>query len=285
MMRSVATPSTPGWYRDPDGEEALRWWDGDEWTDLYADLPATARPVEAAPEPEPEPESQPEPEPDAEPIPLREPEPEPEPDLPPAAEAPALSREERLAAMREERLAAARRDYEATRKERDREERLERRRERRIPRPLIYGAAVLAVAGVAAGTTLALTSEDDPEQAARPASMAPSPDPDCLRLWNTTDTAEAADLRVTVGQFSDAYARVSRVDPLPGTVMQPNSCAVTLYQPDTDTHLIALAGVQDEVGYIDATTYPRAAQLGWPRSANEANVQVQPDGTLRALRR
>ena len=273
MMSSVATPSSPGWYRDPDGEEVLRWWDGNEWTDLVADLPATARPSEPEPEPEPAPE----------PIPLPRPDPEPEPDLPPAAEAPALSREERLAAMREERLAAARKEYEATRKALDREEARERRRGRRFPRGLVYGLTLLVAAGAAAGVTLALTG-DDPAPAPKAATAKP-PDPECLRLWNTTDTADAADLRVTVGQFSDAYARVSRVAPLPGTVMQPNSCALTLYQPDTDTHLIAIAGVQDEIGYIDATTYPRAAQLGWPRTARDANVEVQPDGTLRALRR
>jgi len=67
--------------------------------------------------------------------------------------------------------------------------------------------------------------------------------------------------------------------------MQPGSCALTLYQPDTDTHMTLIAGVKDQIGYVDATTYPRAAQLGWPKSQAEANVTVGDNGELRAIRR
>jgi hypothetical protein len=233
-----------------------------------------AEPV--APEPEPvetEPEAEPvapepEPEPVA-PIPIHRPEPEPAPDLPPAAEVarpaePAAAAAEPAAAVVAAEPAPPRR----------------RRRPRRLL-PLL-GAVVLAAIAVA--VAFALTSDDDPTSSTKKATAA-RPDPECLRLWNTTDTAQAADLRVTVGQFDGAYGRISRVDPLPGTLMQPSSCALTLYQPDTDTHLILVAGVKDQIGYVDATTYPRAATLGWPKSAKQSNVRVRPDGTLRAIQR
>jgi hypothetical protein len=245
MMSVAATPVSAGWYADPDGSSGLRWFDGDSWTDLVADPPgAVAREPELEPEPEP---PAPEPVPLVRPEPV--PEPEPEPELPPAAE----------------------------------EEPAEAAPRRRVPRALVYGVATLAIAGAAAGGTVALTG-DDGAKPSRKATVARA-DPECLRAWNTTETAGAADLRVTVGQFADSYARVGRVQPLPGTLMQPDSCALTIYQPDTDTHLILIAGVKDQVGYVDATTYPRAAQLGWPRSASESNVTIKPDGTLRGIRR
>jgi hypothetical protein len=74
------------------------------------------------------------------------------------------------------------------------------------------------------------------------------------------------------------------VPAIPGTLMAPNSCALAIYEPDTETHLILVSGVKDRVGYVDATTYPRSEQLGWPKTEGEANVTIQPDGTVRAIR-
>jgi hypothetical protein len=67
--------------------------------------------------------------------------------------------------------------------------------------------------------------------------------------------------------------------------MQPGSCALTVYQSDTDTHAIFVSGVKDHVGYMDVTGYPRAARYGWPKSTDEANVSIQEDGTIRAIER
>jgi hypothetical protein len=278
MMSAVTTPRSAGWFPDPEGSGGLRWFDGSAWSDLVADPapgvaaapaqpdpepePEAAEPEwvpfgprrtrEAAPEPRPEPEPQPEPLP--EPIPLTRPEPEeepePGPELPPAAEeepgepAPA-------------------------------------RTKRRVPASLLYALAALAVAGTAVVATLVLTGDDD-KAADKPATAAA--DPGCVRLWNTTDSKSAADLRVTVGQFEDAYARVKRVDPIPGTIMAPNSCALAIFEPGTETHMILVSGVKDQAGYVDATTYPRAIQLGWPTTQDQANVEIRADGTLRAKR-
>jgi hypothetical protein len=279
MMSAVTTPRSAGWYPDPEGSGGLRWFDGSAWSDLLADPApgAVTSATDAAPEPQPVPEEQewvpfgprrtrevapepapepePEPEPLPEPIPLTRPEPEeepePEPELPPAAE-----------------------------EEIDAEPAPERPR-RRIPAGLLYGLAALAVAGTAVVATLVLTADD--EKPAKKTAVAAA-DPSCVRLWNTTDTRDAADLRVTVGQFEDAYARVKRVDPIPGTIMAANSCALAIFEPGTETHMILVSGVKDKAGYVDATTYPRAVQLGWPTTQSQANVEIQPDGTLRVKR-
>ena len=105
----------------------------------------------------------------------------------------------------------------------------------------------------------------------------------CVRQWNQTTTVEAAQLRVTLGQFSGALARVQRVSALGGTLVRDNSCALTVYDPGADTHAIYLAGVQNSDDYMDVTSYPRAEQYGWPTSAKQANVRVRPDGSIRAI--
>ncbi len=143
--------------------------------------------------------------------------------------------------------------------------------------------AVVAVAATAAIVTN-LVSGDDKSAKAEPAGAALSgAEKECLKLWNTTASASASQSRVTLGQFEGAFARVSQVAPLPGTVMAPNSCALTVYDGATDTHAIFVAGVQDQIGYIDVTSYPRAERYGWPKHAEDANVTIRTDGTIRGL--
>ena len=37
-----------GWYPDPSGDKTkLRWWDGNQWTDNYADAVAPQQPAQA----------------------------------------------------------------------------------------------------------------------------------------------------------------------------------------------------------------------------------------------
>jgi hypothetical protein len=52
MSGPVAAPGMvpPGWYPDPDGRQAQRWWDGTEWTDRTAPLPAPRPTIVASPE-------------------------------------------------------------------------------------------------------------------------------------------------------------------------------------------------------------------------------------------
>jgi len=76
---------------------------------------------------------------------------------------------------------------------------------------------------------------------------------------------------------------VRRVSPLPGTLMAPDSCALTVYEPSSDTHATFVAGVEDQLGYLDVTSYPRAESYGWPKTSREANVTIREDGSLRAL--
>jgi hypothetical protein len=108
---------------------------------------------------------------------------------------------------------------------------------------------------------------------------------ECVKGWNTGDTQAAVQLRVTLGQFQGAYAAVKRVQPLGGTVMTPDSCALSVYDPGQDTHAIFVDGVKGKDGYIDITGYPRAAQLGWPKTAKGANVAIQKDGSVTAIKR
>ena len=149
------------------------------------------------------------------------------------------------------------------------------------------GAGVLLSAtAVGIGVLLGLGTQGEPAPAragAAPAGVVAADRP-CLGTWNRTDTGDAAQLRVTLGQLTGAYARVQRVAPLPGTLMTDNACAVEVYDPASDAHAIFVAGVQGELGYVDVTSYPRAARYGWPTSAAQANVRILGDGTLRALR-
>ncbi|MEV1130083.1 DUF2510 domain-containing protein [Agromyces sp. NPDC049794] len=50
--QALRTPSAPraGWYADPIGERAFRWWSGAAWTTGVSDVP-TDRPATSAPEP------------------------------------------------------------------------------------------------------------------------------------------------------------------------------------------------------------------------------------------
>jgi hypothetical protein len=145
--------------------------------------------------------------------------------------------------------------------------------------------AVVAVAATAAIATNILSGDDTPKAAAAaPAGAALSTaGKECLREWNTTASASASQLRVTLGQFEGAFARIGRVAPLPGTVMAPDSCALSVYDPSTDTHAIFVSGVKDTVGYVDVTAYPRAESYGWPRSLRDANVTIRSDGSIRGL--
>lgn len=144
--------------------------------------------------------------------------------------------------------------------------------------------AVVAVAAAAALATNLLTGGEDPSprKAAAVGSALSSAERGCLREWNTTASGGAAQLRVTLGQFQGAYAKVGRVAPLPGTVMAPDSCALTVYDPGTDTRAVFVSGVESQVGYIDVTSYPRASEYGAPRTARQANVAIRPDGSITA---
>ncbi len=139
----------------------------------------------------------------------------------------------------------------------------------------------MVAAAAAAGVTNMIRGEDDAKRLP-PATVAISPsDARCLKEWNTTASAEAADLRVTLGQFTGAYARVGRVAPLAGTLMAPDSCALVVHDPATDTDAVFVSGVEDHLGYLDVTSYPRALkQYETPKSAKAANVAIRADGTI-----
>lgn len=155
---------------------------------------------------------------------------------------------------------------------------------RAVPRIAIAGGAgVVVAAAAAAGITNLISSDPEAGKAAGAAAISTA-DKLCLKEWNTTASGSAAQLRVTLGQFTGAHARVQRVQPLPGTLMGADSCALTVYDPATDTNAVFVSGVQDQIGYIDVTSYPRAGkQYGWPRSEKEANVAIGEDGTISAL--
>ena len=66
MSTSVLLSPAPGWYADPAGQAAYRWWDGDAWTAGTHDEEPQAEsfaPMQLFAEPEPEPEPEPAPEP------------------------------------------------------------------------------------------------------------------------------------------------------------------------------------------------------------------------------
>jgi hypothetical protein len=268
-MSAVTESPARGWYPDPKAPSQLRWWDGERWTDHRTAAPATAAEVaEDAPEaprnggedsfraalaaaraerrPAP-PVAQPQPPPAPvvpEPEPVVVAEPEPEP-----AAVAAVPVEERA------------------------------------PSRLRVAAGVVAIAAVGAGAlVLALGGSSDPQaqRAARTSAVAAG-DRACLTVWNQGESTDAAPLRVTLGQFAGAPAKVSRVAPLPGTLMQPDSCALTVFDPGTGAHAIFVAGVRDRDGYLDVTSYPRASQYGWPKTRAQGNVTIQPDGTLEAI--
>jgi Protein of unknown function (DUF2510) len=302
------TAPNPGWYPHPDDPHSLRWWDGTAWTDFVAPrIPPAAVaaeppvaessaveapgapaegtegvPPEAAPAAEP-----PAAEPAAAPVAAEAPAaPAAEPAAP-AAEAPAPD------PGRVTPLPVAPPPVQPLEPgplapvtplpvRQDEPEPVgpppAARRSRRGP--VVAGLAVLAAAGVAAA--LLLSGDSSPKGVAKHGGP-PVADRVCLRVWNGTDTADAVNLRRQAGQFNGSYARLVRVAPIPGTLMQPGSCALEAYQPETDTHLIAVAGVKDQLGYLDVTAYPRAASLGWPTSAKQANVRISADGSLRAI--
>ena len=141
--------------------------------------------------------------------------------------------------------------------------------------------AAIAVAATAALVTNLLGNDPAPAKRAAAVPALSAPQRACMKQWNITAGGSAAELRVTLGQFEGALARVSRVDPLPGTVMAPDSCALTVYDASSDTHAVFVSGVKDQDGYLDLTSYPRASTYGWPKTARQANVTVRSDGTLR----
>jgi hypothetical protein len=143
--------------------------------------------------------------------------------------------------------------------------------------------AVAALAATAAIASNMLAGNDAPNRARTVGPALTAADKECLKVWNTTASTGATQLRVTLGQFEGALARVSQVAPLPGTVMAPDSCALTVYDGATDTHAIFIAGVKDQVGYMDVTSYPRAERYGWPKTASDANVSIRSDGTISGL--
>ena len=150
---------------------------------------------------------------------------------------------------------------------------------------LAGSGAVIAVAAAAAMMTNALTGDDDAgtRKAASAGPALAAAERDCMKEWNTTLGGSMGELRVTLGQFQGALAQVARVKPLPGTVMAADSCALTVYDPASDTRAVFVSGVQDQTGYIDVTSYPRASQYGAPRTKRQANVSIRPDGSLRSL--
>lgn len=162
------------------------------------------------------------------------------------------------------------------------------RRTRRPGRRALVGTAAVVVAAAGAAGATNLMRGGDPASSGARSTPRPAPfagaiaDKACLKEWNTTTSGDAAQLRVTLGQFTGALARVRRVSPLPGTLMQPSSCGLTVYDPATDAHAVFVAGVKDQIGYLDVTAYPRASQYGWPATGSQANVIIGADGSLRA---
>ena len=162
------------------------------------------------------------------------------------------------------------------------------RRSRRPGRKAVVGTAAVVVAAAGAAGATNLLHGEDPSSPAGANPLKPAPiagavaDKSCLREWNIATSGDAAQLRVTLGQFSGALARVSRVKPLPGTLMEANSCGLTVYDPATDAHGVFVSGVKDQVGYLDVTAYPRAKQYGRPATDSQANVIIREDGSLRA---
>ena len=155
-----------------------------------------------------------------------------------------------------------------------------------VPRRVLTSSAGLIVAAAAAAglTNLMGGGEEAPDRAPAPSAAAiTTADRACLKEWNTTASGTAAELRVTLGQFTGAHARIARVNPLPGTLMAPDSCALTVYDPATDTNAVFVSGVEDQLGYMDVTTYPRAETYGWPKSERQANVSIRADGSISAL--
>ena len=145
--------------------------------------------------------------------------------------------------------------------------------------------AVVALAATAAMITNVLGGHDTSthRKAAAAGTALTSAERGCLKEWNTTASGGAAQLRVTLGQFEGALAKVGPVAPLAGTTMAPDSCALTVYDPGSDTRAVFVSGVKDQVGYLDVTTYPRAVkQYVAPQNARQANVSIRPDGSLRA---
>src|SRR4051794_14490670 len=275
-MSAVTESPARGWYPDPKAPSQLRWWDGERWTDHRTAAPATAD--EVAEDPPEAPRNGGE---DSfraalaaaraarQPAPVTEPKPPPAAPEPPA---PAESQPdpEPVAAEPEPGPAAVVAPAPV---------------EERAPSRLRIAAGVVAIAAVGAGAlVLALGGSSDPQgkRAARTSAVAAGDRP-CLTVWNQGDSTDAAQLRVTLGQFAGAPAKVSRVAPLPGTLMQPSSCALTVFDPGTGAHAIFVAGVRDRDGYLDVTSYPRASQYGWPKTRAQANVAIQPDGTLEAI--
>jgi hypothetical protein len=149
-------------------------------------------------------------------------------------------------------------------------------------RPAVKAAAVVAAAAVGAGG--AWFAPVGGHHAAPTAAKTPAltaAERACVGAWNTSTAEDAADLRVTLGQFAGAAARVSRVKPLPGTLMQANACALAVYDRKNSTQAMFVNGVQGHDGWLDITAYPRAATYGWPATAADGNVVVRTDGTLR----
>jgi len=162
------------------------------------------------------------------------------------------------------------------------------RRSRRPGRRAVVGTAAVVVAAAGAAGATNLLHGEDPSSPGGANPLKPAPiagavaDKSCLREWNIATSRDAAQLRVTLGQFSGALARVSRVKPLPGTLMEANGCGLTVYDPATDAHGVFVSGVKDQVGYLDVTAYPRAKQYGRPATDSQANVIIREDGSLRA---
>ncbi len=234
-----------------------------------------APPVEVAPEPEPEPEPEPVAHAPAEPAPE------------PAGEAPAQRSKRGRKKLRAAVSAPIVSLPTPVVQEPEPAEHGAKRFSRRPSRKAAVGAAAVVVAAAgAAGATNLITGDGravgdaKPRGSGRPAAVAV--DKACLQEWNTSIGGDAAQQRVTLGQFAGAYARMGRVAPLPGTLMDPQSCGLTVYDPSADTNVVFVSGVKDKVGYLDVTGYPRATrQYGWPKSEAQANVTIREDGSLR----
>ena len=128
-----------------------------------------------------------------------------------------------------------------------------RRRPAAAPRrrsALAGPGVVVAVAAAAAMITNALRATTTPStrKAAAAGPALSAAERDCMKEWNTTAGRQHGRAARHARPVPGRPAQVARVKPLPGTVMAPDSCALTVYDPASDTRAVFVSGVKDQIG-------------------------------------